>query len=66
MRIVLNTLIYQILEIEPGSVMVIEQVGKLKECDLPYDKRLVVLFQVQVTISLDLYWINENLLKIEA
>jgi hypothetical protein len=27
-------------EIEPGSVMVIEQEGKLKECDLPYDKRV--------------------------
>jgi hypothetical protein len=27
-------------EIEPGTVMVIEQEGKLKECDLPYDKRV--------------------------
>jgi hypothetical protein len=27
-------------EIEPGTVMVIDQEGKLKECDLPYDKRV--------------------------
>jgi len=27
-------------KIEPGTVMVIEQEGKLKECDLPYDKRV--------------------------
>jgi hypothetical protein len=27
-------------EIEPGTVMVIEREGKLKECDLPYDKRV--------------------------
>jgi hypothetical protein len=27
-------------EIDPGTVMVIEQEGKLKECDLPYDKRV--------------------------
>jgi hypothetical protein len=27
-------------EIEPGTVMVIEQEGKLKESDLPYDKRV--------------------------
>jgi hypothetical protein len=26
--------------IDPGTVMVIEQEGKLKECDLPYDKRV--------------------------
>jgi hypothetical protein len=28
------------IEIEPGTVMVIEHEGKLKECDLPYDKRV--------------------------
>ena len=27
-------------EMEPGTVMVIEQEGKLKECELPYDKRV--------------------------
>jgi hypothetical protein len=27
-------------EIEPGTVMVIEQEGKLKECDIAYDKRV--------------------------
>lgn len=27
-------------EVEPGTVMVIEQEGMLKECDLPYDKRV--------------------------
>jgi hypothetical protein len=26
--------------VDPGTVMVIEQEGKLKECDLPYDKRV--------------------------
>jgi len=32
--------ISQSTEIEPGTVMVIEQEGKLKECDLQYDKRV--------------------------